>query len=154
MRQPLFDVPLQQKTDYFGKFVLCVLFFSRTGMLIEKGGGKMAGQIGDYIGKEISGSLAKDLTLLRKIFLRDSILRIREFHAGGGVDRNCAALYFDGMVGAEMINGSVVRPLVNAHIVFEGVRTDDEDVADTVMKRVLYAMRYRLRVTSVRCYAV
>ena len=99
----------------------------------------MAGQVGDYLGKRISGVLSDDLRLFRKIFLRDSILRIREFRAGGGVDRDCAALYFDGMVGATMINDSVVRPMVNAHIVFEGGAVTDGEIADAVMKRVLYA---------------
>lgn len=99
----------------------------------------MAGQVGDYLGKRLSGVLSEDLALLRKIFFRDSILRIREFHSGGGVDRDCAALYFDGMVGATMINDSVVRPMVNAHIVFDGVAANDGDIAETVMKRVLYA---------------
>lgn len=99
----------------------------------------MAGQIGDYVGKRISGRLSEDLRLMRKIFLRDSILRIREFHAGGGLGRDCAALYFDGMVGAAMINDSVVRPMVNAHAVLGDDLPDGEGVAEIVMRRVLYA---------------
>lgn len=99
----------------------------------------MAGQLSDYEGRPISGRLADDIKLFRKIFLRDSILRIREFHSGGELDKNCAVLYFDGMVASEMINDSIIRPMINAHIVMDDESDGKEGIADTVMKRLLYA---------------
>ena len=99
----------------------------------------MAGQVNDYCGKRLSGSLSEDIKLIRRIFYRDNILRIREFHCGGELDVDCAAIYFDGMVASQMINDSVVRPMVTAHLVLGGEPVSDESLADTVMHRVLYA---------------
>ena len=98
----------------------------------------MAGQVADYIGKGISGRLSDDVRLIKKIFFRDSILRIREFYCRElGID--CAAVYFDGMVAAEMINDSVVRPIVIARFGEEASDGNGGDIADTVMRKILYA---------------
>ena len=99
----------------------------------------MAGQIEDYAGKRLRGVLSKDIGLIKKIFLRDSVLRVREFHCGGELDADCAAVYFDGMVSSQMINDSVVRPMVTAHLVLDGEVDPRESPADTVMRRILYA---------------
>ena len=99
----------------------------------------MSGQVSDYSGKRISGRLSEDVKFIKKIFFRDSILRIREFHCGGEPWVDCAAIYFDGMVAAQMINDSVVRPMVNAHLVLDMNEEVREPIADTVMRRVLYA---------------
>lgn len=92
----------------------------------------MSGGVSDFEGQAISGRLADDIRLIKRIFFRDGILRVREFH-GAGAD--CAAIYFDGMVSAVMINDSVIRPIVTAR--FDAAEGGAS--ADTVMKRVLFA---------------
>ena len=134
--RPFFCVFFKYKRD---NLFIFELIEGHIGIINVKDGEKMAGQIGDYLGKKINGELAQDIKLFRKIFLRDSILRVREFYAGGDIGKNCAAFYFDGMVSAAMINDSVVRPMVNAHIILEDTVTDTDGIADTVMRRVLYA---------------
>lgn len=101
----------------------------------------MGGQMNDYEGKQISGRLRYDLEMFKRIFLRDDILRIREFRAGGDVDGDCALLYFDGMVNAALINDSVIRPMVNAGVLPAGHKKDGEreTLADIAARYILYA---------------
>lgn len=101
----------------------------------------MGGQMKDYEGKRISGRLRYDLEMIRRIFLRDDVLRIREFHGGGDVDADCAVLYFDGMVNAALINDSIIRPMVNAGVLPAGRKTDGcrETLADVAARYILYA---------------
>lgn len=98
----------------------------------------MAGQIADYEGKGISGRLSEDLRTIKNIFSGDSVLRVREFHCGGGGDMDCAALYFDGMVNVSVINDAIIKPMVGLGVLPPDLGTEG-DLADRVMRRVLYA---------------
>ena len=108
----------------------------------------MGGQIKDYEGKGISGSLSEDLAAFRAIFARDSVLRVREFHSGGDVDADCAALYFDGMVNAALINDSIIKPMVGLGVLppeigADGGKGDNGgagvSLAERIERRVLYS---------------
>ena len=107
----------------------------------------MGGQIKDYEGKGISGRLSEDLAELRAIFVRDSVLRVREFHCGGDIDTDCAALYFDGMVNASLINDSIIKPMVGLGVLPPETNAGGKggkggmgaDLADLIERRVLYS---------------
>ena len=109
----------------------------------------MGGHLQNFEGKKISGVLAEDLYAIKKIFLRDSILRVREFHCGGTIGVDCAAVYFDGMVDSSRINDSIIRPIMQVglgELKGEGRSVTDEseravrsDPADVIMRRVLYS---------------
>ena len=53
----------------------------------------MGRQIGDYVGKRISGLIDKDLEYFKEIFKGDSVLRVRRFHCGGDINADCAVIY-------------------------------------------------------------
>ena len=109
----------------------------------------MGVQLQKLEGKKLSGRLADDLLAVRKIFLRDAILRVREFHCGGAIDVDCAAVYFDGMVDSARLNDSIIRPIINVGVgELSGRQPRDfdvsggggrENVADLIMRRVLYS---------------
>ena len=98
----------------------------------------MSGQVSDYKGKKISGEIKKDISLFKEIFNKDSILRVREFHAGGDIDSDCAAIYFDGMVNASIINDSIIRPLVDLGVMPPDAHGEG-DRAERILKEALYA---------------
>ena len=69
----------------------------------------------DYLAREtriLSGDFDSDVALLKQIFHRDATFRTREFCAGTG--HRCALLYLDGMVNNQLMNLSIVRPLMLA----------------------------------------
>ncbi len=98
----------------------------------------MGGQISDYIGKKISGEIKKDVALFKEIFKKDSILRVREFHCGGDINADCAAIYFDGMINVSVINDAIIRPVVDFGVLPPDTESDG-DRADKIMKNILYA---------------
>ena len=95
--------------------------------------------------------------------MRDAVLRVREFHCGGAINADCAAVYFDGMVDASRLNDSIIRPIIevgrgelsakNRGVAVEkgaelstSVACDigknsekPRDLADVVLRRVLYS---------------
>ena len=76
----------------------------------------MSGQVSDYENISLSGVLEEDLKLLSSIFERDAILRTRRLRLTTGPSSYtaCAILYFDGMTSSELINDSIVAPIVTA----------------------------------------
>ena len=98
----------------------------------------MGGQIKDYEGLGVSGELARDIAVFKQIFSKDSVLRIREFHCGGDVDADCAALYFDGMVDASIINEAVIQPMVGLGAM-PPYAEKKGSLSDRIMTSVLYA---------------
>ena len=98
----------------------------------------MGGQIADYEGKRISGELKKDLGYFKEIFKKDSILRTRQFHCGGDINTDCAAIYFDGMVNVSVINDAIIRPVVDFGVL-PADAAGEGDLADRIMKNILYA---------------
>ena len=82
--------------------------------------------------KSFSFSLKENIKTIKDIFGGDSVLRVRPFEFAGGQD-GCL-IYFDGMVNVDLINQSVLRPLVLAL----GPKPDIP-VADWVADELLYA---------------
>ncbi len=76
-------------------------------------------------------SLDKNMELFGGIFVKDAILRSRRITSKSGID--FGLIYFDGMVNNELINESVVRPLV--------LLCDDfpADRASFISKRCLFS---------------
>ena len=99
----------------------------------------MSGQVSDYEGKGIVGEIEEDLALFKDIFKKDSILRIREFHCGGDMDTDCAAIYFDGMVNGSVINDAIIRPMMDLGVMPPDASGEEGDKADRILKRALYA---------------
>ena len=99
----------------------------------------MSGQVSDYEGKGIIGEIEEDLALFKDIFRKDSLLRVREFHCGGDIDTDCAAIYFDGMVNASIINDAIISPMMDLGVMPPDSGGEEEDKADRILKRVLYA---------------
>ena len=98
----------------------------------------MGGNVKNYQGQRLSGRISEDLQMIKKIFLRDAILRVRSFHVGGSLNRDCAAIYFDGMVNSSLINESVIRPLIDIGLF--GLRAKvNGDVAHMILDSVLYS---------------
>lgn len=110
----------------------------------------MGGHLENFEGKRISEDLSENLYAIKKIFLRDAILRVREFHCGGVINVDCAAVYFDGMIDSERINNSIIRPIMNVGMGELSLKStkiaadNDErppldDPAETILRRVLYS---------------
>ena len=95
-----------------------------------KGECAMPAVITDRDARTVSGSLEESLALFREIFSLDATFRQREVRSGAGV--RCCLLYLDGMVSSELVNQSIVRPLILA-------APAEGDVADWMEHQVLYA---------------
>ena len=83
--------------------------------------------------RTLSGAFDEDLELLRGIFQCDATFRVREFRSGMG--NRCALLYLDGMVNTQLMNLSIVRPLMLA----ESVKNETGDLADVILQSVLFS---------------
>lgn len=70
---------------------------------------------------------------------------MREFHCGGTIDVDCAALWFDGMVDSSRINDSILRPIIEVGLgevrgtSDRAKKSSEEAAADVIMRRVLYS---------------
>ena len=82
--------------------------------------------------KSFSFSLKENINTIKDIFSGDSVLRVRPFEFAGGVD-GCL-IYFDGMVNVDLINQSILRPLVLARD-----KAPSVSIADLVADELLYA---------------
>ena len=71
-----------------------------------------------------------NVALLKEIFRCDATFRVRQFRMGAG--NRCALFYLDGMVNTQMMNLSVVRPLMLAETV-------KGDPTLSVLERVLFS---------------
>ena len=69
----------------------------------------------DYKEKEFSGNLDMNIKLFKDIFKNDAILRNRTVNIGDTGYR-ASVFYMDGMVNSEILNESVIKPLVLAEI--------------------------------------
>ncbi len=76
-----------------------------------------------------------NIELLQEIFRCDATFRVRKFRMGTG--NRCALFYLDGMVNTQMMNLSVVRPLMLSETV-EG------DPARAVSERILFSNEVKL----------
>ena len=60
----------------------------------------------------LTKNLSENIDLVRGIFVKDSVLRFRTVSSAGGV--SAAIFYFDGMVNNQIINESIVKPIVRS----------------------------------------
>lgn len=70
-----------------------------------------------YEGKKLCNRLKININYIKEIFKNDDILRIRELCTPSGV--KCALFFFDGMVNSEILNESVVKPLLTFNKEYE-----------------------------------
>ena len=94
----------------------------------------MSGLITDYSNTYISGILQNDISLFKTIFVKDSVLRIKEIKVVNRRKFNCALLYLDGMVDSDQINEAIIKPLIT-------VDSPDQKspLFDYVEKQILFA---------------
>ncbi len=93
----------------------------------------MSGRTSDYRNVKISGDINADGQLFDGIFKNDAILRRRRIRSrSGGFE--CLLLYMDGMVNNEIINDSVVRPLMTVE-----AQVPDGDRAQFVREKILFS---------------
>ena len=75
-----------------------------------------------FEGKTLSENLKENVKYIKEIFLNDDILRIRELTTQTGT--KCVLFFFDGMVNSEVLNESVVRPLLTFNQKYVGSKAD------------------------------
>ena len=71
----------------------------------------MKQDLNSFSGQSISGSLEQDITFFSDIFRHDVVFRKRPITLRAGEGISCCLLFFDGMVNAELIGESVIKPL-------------------------------------------
>ena len=94
----------------------------------------MAAQVKEYEGRRISGKLEENIRLLDALFQYDATLRSKRIRVRGVQEYDCAVYYFDGMVNAELLNDSIIKPL----LMVKTERTEDS-LSGFVAKQVLFA---------------
>ncbi len=82
-------------------------------------------------------TLRDNISLFKALFDKDGIIRFRKFNVCGGIE--ACLIYFDGMVNVELVNESVMRPLVLAKRL-----PADENAAEYVYKNLLYSGEVKL----------
>ncbi len=85
---------------------------------------------------KLSKSLEENIELMRGIFRKDAILRIRRVTSESKID--FALIYFDGMVSDEIISESIVKPLIRLS------EESYEDRAAFISSRVIFASEVTL----------
>ena len=96
------------------------------------GSEKMEYMTKDYKEKEFSGNLDMNIKLFKDIFKNDAILRNRTVNIGDTGYR-ASVFYMDGMVNSEILNESVIKPLVLAEIKADKVNSKN------VSSKILFA---------------
>ncbi len=91
----------------------------------------MSGQSEDYSLVEISGELDKDIKLIKNIFKKEATLRMKKINARAE-NTACAAFYLDGMASTQLVNESVVKPL----LLVNGV---GDSISQVLKEQVLFA---------------
>lgn len=84
----------------------------------------------DFKDIELNLSLNENLQLIKNIFKKDDVLRLKKISAMG---YRYALIYMDGMVNTLLLNESVVKPLVTIK------PEDSENIAKSVGESVLFA---------------
>ncbi|MBQ9965337.1 MAG: spore germination protein [Clostridia bacterium] len=69
----------------------------------------------DYSSVYLTENLDENIKIIKEIFKKDSTLRIRRIKLKDNVNE-CAIIYIDGMINNEVLNDSVVRPLITAAV--------------------------------------
>lgn len=74
----------------------------------------MSGSVNDYKNIFLSGNFTEDIKLIKEIFCRDAVIRVRKIKIGGKVD--AALFYMDGMVNSSLLGETVIESLIRAKI--------------------------------------
>ena len=82
----------------------------------------------------LKSTLSENLTLIKEIFKKDDILRIREIETGGSQPIRAAVFFMDSMINTLVLNESIIKPLLLCEN--NGQR---ESIANFVTERVLFA---------------
>lgn len=88
----------------------------------------------DYSGALPSAELDTNIAFFKEIFKKDSVLRLKRVSESGAYNCRCALFYVDGMVNSELLNESVVKPL----LLVQNERAD-ESLTEYIANRVLFA---------------
>lgn len=72
----------------------------------------MPKQTSDYENKFLTLNLEENISLIKEIFKNDATLRMRSVKVRGKTNFDCAVFYIDGMVKVELVNESIVKPLL------------------------------------------
>ena len=94
----------------------------------------MAGQIADYKDTTLSKNLEDNIRLFKEIFKKDAVLRLRRVSVRNACSYDCALFYMDGMINAEILNESVIRPLVTSN-----AERKEDSLVGFISKQVLFA---------------
>ena len=102
-------------------------------------GDVMSGLTSDYENIKLTGRLESDMAFFKEIFKKDAVLRIKQIRVRGIYSYDCALFYMDGMVNSELVNESVVRPL----LLVESERREDS-LAGYICEQVLFASENKI----------
>ena len=94
----------------------------------------MSGQIADYAEIRLSSSLEENIRLFKGIFEKDAVLRLRKIAVRSSCSYDCALFYMDGMIKAELLNESVIRPLITSR-----AERREDSLVGFISKQVLFA---------------
>ncbi len=83
--------------------------------------------------KKISSSLTQNMNFFKELYKKDSVFRLREIEREKGINFKAAILFMDGMVNVQLLNDSVIRPLLTVG----GIR-GDHNITDYIEKQVLF----------------
>lgn len=105
----------------------------------QKNGEQMAGQTIDYSGMPLHKGLRENIALFGEIFQKESTLRTKEICVRGVHSFDCALIYMDGMVNVELLNESIVRPL----LLVKAERTE-HSFTEYITSQVLFASETKI----------
>lgn len=100
----------------------------------------MSARVSDYKDITVSTDLTENEKRFGAIFQNDATVRSKHIRVRGVQEYDCAVFYLDGMVNQELVNDSVVRPLLT-------VRTErrEDSLAGFVASQVLFASEVKPR---------
>ena len=87
-------------------------------------------------------SLDKNVELIKKIFEKDKILRVRHIKTGGKTPIRATIFFMDSMIDTIVLNESIVKPLLLCEN-----DVPKNDIADFVTERVLFAAEINRQIT-------
>ena len=87
----------------------------------------MSGQISDFENVTLEKGIKENTALIKGIFKNDAILRTRNVKVGKN-KTSAVLFYFDGMVNSEIINDSIVRPLVTFGGTVESIQEIESNI--------------------------
>ncbi len=93
----------------------------------------MSATVMDYENISLSGNLENDIKLIKDIFKKEAVFRIKRVKVRNSVSFDCAVIYFDGMIDSTQLDDGVIRPLLTVNSV-----NDSPSLADFVETQILF----------------